>query len=72
MNIGFKMSKSSRFIRNRVLSLGNPICCPSVTFAMDKCEGFQFSHDFKILLTGTHGQGLQEKRAGSYISVNLL
>ena len=47
MNIGFKMSKSSRFIRNRVLSLGNPICCPSVTFAMDKCEGFQFSHDFK-------------------------
>lgn len=47
MNVGFKMSKNSRFIRNRVLSMGNPICCPSVTFAMDKCDGFAFSHDFK-------------------------
>lgn len=47
MNVGFRISKSSRFIRNRVLSFGSPICCPSVTFAMDKCEGFTFSHDYK-------------------------
>lgn len=47
MNVGFKISKNSRFIRNRVLSMGNPICCPSVTFDMKNCEGFQFSHEFK-------------------------
>lgn len=47
MNIGFKLSRKSIFIRNRVLSMGNPICCPSVTFAMNKCKGFQFSLKFK-------------------------
>ena len=47
MNIGFKISKRSRFIRNRVLSFGNPICCPSVTFCMNVCKGFEFSKEYK-------------------------
>lgn len=28
----------SRFVRRRVLSLGNPICCPAVTFVKDALE----------------------------------
>ena len=27
----------SKFIRRRVLSMGDPICCPAVTFDLKKC-----------------------------------
>ena len=30
-----KMFENSKFVRRRILSLGNPICCPSVTFVRD-------------------------------------
>ena len=30
--------KGSRFVRRRVLSMGDPICCPSVMFAMGNVE----------------------------------
>lgn len=33
---------SWRFWRNRVLALGNAICCPAVTYDMEKLAGFQF------------------------------
>ncbi len=46
MNIGFRISKRSRFLRLRVLSLGNSICCPSVTYARAACEGFRFDGSF--------------------------
>lgn len=38
---------SSRFIRRRVLSLGDPICCPAVTFCMDNLEQPLFQHGFR-------------------------
>ena len=45
-----KMFKGSKFVRNRVLSLGNPICCPAVTYSMDKLGDFQFDTDMKCCL----------------------
>lgn len=37
----------SKFIRRRVLSLGDPICCPAVTFCMDNLEQPIFQHGFR-------------------------
>lgn len=39
--------RSSRFVRRRVLSLGDPICCPSVTFCLDNLVQPIFSHGFR-------------------------
>ena len=43
----FSVFRSSRFVRRRVLSLGDPICCPSVTFCMDNLPQLIFSHGFR-------------------------
>lgn len=43
----FKCFWSSRFVRRRILSLGSPICCPSVTFVKANCPKEVFSHGFR-------------------------
>ncbi len=40
-------ARRSRFIRRRVLSMGNPICCPSVTFYRKTCGEKPFDSGFK-------------------------
>ena len=42
-----KMFQNSRFIRRRVLSIGDPICCPAVTFCLDNVERPIFQHGFR-------------------------
>lgn len=37
----------SIFIRRRILSLGSPICCPSVTFIKPYLPGFAFENHFR-------------------------
>lgn len=37
----------SRWVRRRILSLGSPICCPSVTFAADNLPPVIFKHGFR-------------------------
>ena len=41
-----RIFKGSRFIRRRVLSMGDPICCPSVMFAMKNIEQPLFHNHF--------------------------
>ena len=48
MNFGFRVSSKSKWMRLRVLSLGNSICCPSVTFCADACKGFLFDAQFRF------------------------
>lgn len=48
MNLGFRWFGGSRFVRDRVLSLGDPICCPAVTFHMKYCRNFRFDGAFKV------------------------
>lgn len=39
--------KGSRFVRRRILSLGSPICCPSVTFAKQNLPEVVFQHGYR-------------------------
>lgn len=40
----------SIFWRNRVLSFGNPICCPAVSYNLDKLKDFTFDEAMKVSL----------------------
>lgn len=41
---------NSRFWRNRMLAFGNAICCPAVTYQLNKLQGFSFSETLKTSL----------------------
>lgn len=43
----FRCFKNSRFIRRRSLSLGCPICCPSVSFARKNLPKAVFEHGYR-------------------------
>jgi len=66
LNTGFQISKRSRFVRNRILSIGNSICCPAVTFNKLNCGKFQFNNDFKVSCDWDAWSRLAKKR-GSYV-----
>lgn len=42
-----KVFWKSRWIRRRILSIGNPICCPSVTYVKGKLPGEVFTFGFR-------------------------
>lgn len=37
---------NSKWVRRRILSLGDPICCPAVTFCLENVERPVFQHNF--------------------------
>lgn len=39
--------QKSRWMRRRILALGNPICCPAVSYCKDNLGDFAFSDQFK-------------------------
>lgn len=41
---------SSKWWRNRVISFGNPICCPSVSYNLTKLSDFKFDEEMKTSL----------------------
>ncbi|MGI5896951.1 MAG: glycosyltransferase [Oscillospiraceae bacterium] len=43
----FKCLKNSRFVRRRCLSLGCPVCCPSVSFAKENLPNPVFEHGYR-------------------------
>ena len=48
MNLGYRLFPHSRWARLRVLSVGNSICCPAVTYSAAACEGFRFDGSFQF------------------------
>ncbi len=40
---------SSRFVRRRVLSLGNSLCCPAVTYRTDLFKNFSFDAKYRFV-----------------------
>jgi glycosyltransferase involved in cell wall biosynthesis len=42
--------KGSNFWRKRVMSVGNPICCPAVTYNLEILKGFSFDEEMKVSL----------------------
>lgn len=69
MNTGFRMFPSSRFVRKRVLSLGDPICCPSVTFYKPTCGDFSFCGEFINNVDWDAWIRLADKK-GQFISIH--
>ena len=43
----FRCLQKSRWVRRRILSLGSPICCPSVTFAAENLPSPVFKNHFR-------------------------
>ncbi len=48
MNMGYRPFPRSRWMRLRMLSIGNSICCPSVTYCMDAYGDFRFDGNFRF------------------------
>ncbi len=43
----FRAFQKSRFVRNRILSMGSSVCCPSVVFHKSRLADFSFDPSFK-------------------------
>lgn len=44
------LAPSSAFWQQRILSFGNPIACPAVTYQLNRLKGFQFSEQWRTSL----------------------
>jgi glycosyltransferase involved in cell wall biosynthesis len=69
MLIPFLFLSNNKFIRSRVLSLGNPICCPSITYNKKRFPDFKFSSDYKCSLDWEAVCRLS-KENGGFIYIN--
>ena len=58
--------QNSKWIRRRILSLGNPICCPAVSYCRDSLHSFLFSNEFKCDLDWDAWERLS-KRNGAFL-----
>lgn len=70
----FKALWNSKFVRRRILSLGNPICCPAVTFVKENLpekvffDGFRSNEDWEAweVLSKMEGAFCYSKKVGMY------
>ena len=65
----FTHSISSVFLKKFILSFGDPICCPSVTFNKTALKDFKFSSDFYCALDWYAWYELAKKE-GAFLYVN--
>ncbi len=56
----------SRFVRRRILSLGSPICCPSVTYIRPRAGQTVFSTELKVSLDWDQWEK-QSRKQGSFV-----
>ena len=61
-----RLFRKSIFVRRRILSMGNPICCPAVTYIKEKTGECPFSTTMKVSLDWDQWEKLSRKR-GSYV-----
>ena len=61
-----KAFRNSRFVRRRILSLGSPICCPSVTYVREKVGSSPFSTSLKCDLDWDQWERLSRKK-GAFV-----
>jgi len=64
----FKKNISSSFIKKKILSFGNPICCPTVMFNKENIGFLEFSNDFSVSLDWYEWLKLSKKN-GSFVYV---
>ena len=63
---------NSRFTRRRILSLGSPICCPSVTYVKARCGHTIFSTSMKVSLDWDQWEKQSRKKGAFVYSPNPL
>ena len=56
-------------MRNRILSFGDPICCPSVMYCMNNCENFKFDNNFVVCCDWDYMSRIAQQK-GSFIYIN--
>lgn len=59
----------SRFWRRRILSVGNAICCPSVSYVVENLEGFHFRRNMKCNVDWQAWEEIS-RRKGSFAYVS--
>ncbi len=65
----FKIFQRSIFIRRRILGLGNPICCPAVSFNRDMVKTPIFANDFKSNVDWYAWEQLSKEK-GRFVFIN--
>ena len=61
-----KALRNSRFVRRRILSMGSPICCPSVTYVKAKNGETIFSTEMKVSLDWDQWEK-QSRKKGAFV-----
>ena len=61
-----RLFRNSRFVRRRILSLGSPICCPSVTYVKAACGDRIFSETMRVSLDWDQWERLSRKK-GAFV-----
>ena len=61
-----RLFQCSRFVRRRVLSLGNPVCCPAVTYVRERVGEAPFSREMKVSLDWDQWERQSRKR-GAFV-----
>lgn len=65
----FPRFQSSRFVKRSVLSFGNPICCPSVTYVLDNLNLPVFESGFKSNVDWDAWERISREK-GSFVYLN--
>ena len=60
---------TSRWVRRRVLSTGSPICCPSVSYVLDKVPAGLFDPSYQVSLDWAAWEKLS-KLKGSFVYIH--
>lgn len=68
LNFGFRLFKKSRFIRRRILAMGNSVCCPAVMFNASGCSDFSFDGRFSFACDWDAWERLS-KRKGTFVYI---
>lgn len=61
-----RLLQKSKFVRRRILSLGNPICCPAVTYVREKVGDAPFTNDYLSNIDWQQWEMLSKKQ-GSFV-----
>lgn len=61
-----KVFKKNRFVRRRILSLGNPICCPAVSYVKDRVGESPFTNTFLSNIDWQQWE-IQSRKKGSFV-----
>lgn len=64
----WRIFQKSRWVRRRILSLGNPICCPAVTFNRDNIRENIFQSNFRSNMDWKAWELLSKER-GSFVYI---